>query len=494
MAGPPAITNLQVLPGGTCRLSFSGTPGWRYHLQVTDSLLSPAWRSALSFPLSGSSGEFTWAMHEAQEFFRLWEQPVPTNHLARYLDIEFNLRVFSNAVGQLPWRVATPQTKLGLPSMYSNGNRGWSLLTATNRARMLAEVDCYHELGIQVLKLDITYPLLTAAFHQNLANQPGYGWYAGIGVTNYLEVYSQLVARARSYGMRILVEHSSLIPSYAVMDPAFYYDEIRALGAALGRQRYRAERGAECQIIMDRLQPDYFSIVLEPDAQNTHFGNFGQQPLMFPAEWQSYVEDTATAIRTGYSSNEVALGAGLGTWEASTYKDLFRDVDALDYIDFHIYPLADTNRHFLTNMLTWCADVIGAGKSVSIGEAWLYKASAADMAGGNAFHDEVYARDLYSFWEPLDAGFVQATVECARKENMLFLAFFWPNYLFGYKNYTTDFVLGPGETPDDLPPSVRLNIADSILSEAVFQEHPHFTEPARVLLRHLQNGAAANMR
>ncbi|MCO5044791.1 MAG: hypothetical protein M9963_06410 [Kiritimatiellae bacterium] len=484
----PVVTRVDRDGADAFRIDFTGPTNHWYYVQVADRLDEPHWRNPCVIWSTGVTAVSFWEGATRSSVFRILQDPIPTAHVARYRNLHSNLFAFADRVAALPPKTNEPHTALGLPSLLSNGNRGWTLLTATNRTRMLSECDRYHEMGAGVLKLDITYPLLTPSFHQQLANQPGYGWYAGITVTNYLLVYAELIQRARSNGMAIAIEHSSLIPSYSVIDPFFYYDEIRALGADAGRQRYRAERSAECELIMQWLAPDFFSVVLEPDAQNTHFGGFDLQPLMYPEQWQSYVQQVVDDLAVLFPMQDTRMGAGLGTWEDETYKDLFIAVTNLHYVDLHIYPLANSDTHYLTNMIQWCDDVMAAGKRVSIGEAWLYKASAEDMQNGNAFHDEVYARDLYGFWEPLDIAFIQVVDQFARKQDMLFLAFFWPNYLFGYVDYTTGFQLDPGQTPDDLPPSVRLGMADDILMDALSVPQPFYTETGRVMQRLFSQG------
>jgi hypothetical protein len=42
-----------------------------------------------------------------------------------------------------------------------------------------------------------------------------------------------------------------------------------------------------------------------------------------------------------------------------------------------------------------------------MGEAWLYKAGVSELSPGNIVNSqEIYSRDVYSFWSPLDRQFL----------------------------------------------------------------------------------------
>ncbi|MBP7828653.1 MAG: hypothetical protein KA248_01910 [Kiritimatiellae bacterium] len=465
-----AGTNLSVF--------FRGNAGERYHVQQCDDLAEGRWRSPCSVRLPAATGEVRCARHgEQSAMFRLRENPVPTNHRARYDDIEEGLAVFAPILEGLPAQTDAPQTLFGLPAMVPNGNRGYAVLSATNRARMLAEVDLYHTMGAELLKLDITYPLLTRAFHEQLALQPGYEWYAGVHEEDYLAVYTAVVQRARDRGMRVLVEHSLLIPSYSVTDPGFYFDTIRGLGEQAGRLRVQAELASEGALIQERLAPDWFSLVVEPESQNQRFGEFpGGAPLMNPTQWTAHAEAVVTALRAQFPGAATRFGAGQGTWENPAYTENFVEIAGLDYVDFHVFPVRSAEGHYLTNLVGWCAAARAAGKGVTLGEAWLYKADREDLASAGMDFQDIYARDLYSFWEPLDVVFMRQLAGLALKENAEFLCFFWPTYQFRYWSYPDDFELAPGGTPDDLAPMDRLTMADRALRDVIASGAVYRTE------------------
>jgi len=114
-------------------------------------------------------------------------------------------------------------------------------------------------------------------------------------------------------------------------------------------------------------------------------------------------------------------------------------------------------RDLLADFVERAAEVAAAarerGMRVVIGEAWLYKATAQEIDQFIPYQD-VYARDVYSFWQPLDIRFIEAIVEFALDEQLEYVSFFWCGFFFSYLEYD--------ETIRDLSPVelyLRLNQA-----------------------------------
>ena len=111
-------------------------------------------------------------------------------------------------------------------------------------------------------------------------------------------------------------------------------------------------------------------------------------------------------------------------------------------MDIHIYPLSSGFADYLQVTADWASAARAAGKEVVIGEAWLYKASVKELQGGIGYQ-EVYGRDAYSFWQPLDVRFLQTVVDLGKATGVRYISFFWSRYLFGYVNYED---VAPGAT------------------------------------------------
>lgn len=156
---------------------------------------------------------------------------------------------------------------------------------------------------------------------------------------------------------------------------------------------------------------------------------------------EDYLEYLRSARAVIDPPRGVKLGAGSGSWEQPDLVERVIGETSLDYIDIHVYPLSNGFTDYLQRAADWAAAARAAGKDVVIGEAWLYKASVGELRGGLGFQ-EVFARDPYSFWEPLDALFMETMVELAQASDVQYVSFFWTRYLFGYLDYDEVAPLG----------------------------------------------------
>ena len=133
-------------------------------------------------------------------------------------------------------------------------------------------------------------------------------------------------------------------------------------------------------------------------------------------------------------------------------------IAALDYIDLHVYPARSPARNYLSDLLTWSDLVrsIDPSKGITIGESWLYKVDATEIAGFELSQVEVTGRDVYSYWEPLDASFIELLDQAARAKQIEVLTPFWSRYFFAYLDYSE----ASGQ-----PPAERMYAASSAAFE-----------------------------
>jgi hypothetical protein len=115
-----------------------------------------------------------------------------------------------------------------------------------------------------------------------------------------------------------------------------------------------------------------------------------------------FVNNTLQGMRRG----DTLVGAGSGNWDSIDYIRKFAHDTALDYIDVHIYPLAGPGNNFLRRAVEMAEVARAARKRVIVGEAWLYKAAPRELRG-NPSAASIFARDVYSFWGPLDIDFLK---------------------------------------------------------------------------------------
>ncbi|MCK4815999.1 hypothetical protein KA005_09515, partial [bacterium] len=97
----------------------------------------------------------------------------------------------------------------------------------------------------------------------------------------------------------------------------------------------------------------------------------------------------------------------------------------------HVYPV---NRDFLERVLTIADIAQSNNKPITMSEAWLYKAAETEL--GNITEISVYARDAFSFWEPLDQKILEAIINLAYAREFEFVSPFWTKYFYAYLDYS----------------------------------------------------------
>ncbi len=144
------------------------------------------------------------------------------------------------------------------------------------------------------------------------------------------------------------------------------------------------------------------------------------------------------------------LGAGAGTWDDMAYFKALARIPELDYLDLHIYPI---QRDFvIKRVMQISAMAQRHNKTVSIGEAWLYKVSDREL--GKISPVKAFARDVFSFWQPLDIMFLETIIRLSYRIQADFSCFFWMKYFYGYLDYNSH--------TKNLTPQQRIKAVDSI--------------------------------
>lgn len=311
----------------------------------------------------------------------------------------FALRLPPRPQGKQPIRAAT--------LLSANCQRGEIILGDAEREGALRELDALKGLGADGIVLEICYPLLTPAFRDP---QP------------FLDYYTNLANEVRARGMKLLVQHNSLLPAYASVDARPYYKKLTKV-------RFGRERFLELKSILLALQPDYLTLVSEP---RTHAA--GQK--LSVKEWRVYVQRSVEALGQQLGAFPTLLGAGSGLWDELDYIEAFAGIKGLSYIDLHLYPLSAGGTSNLDRLLEWPDRIraIDPDKRVVMSEMWLYKARASESIN-SVIDPTVLARDVYSFWSPLDQTFLHVVGMAAREKGIELVAPFWSRYFFAYLDY-----------------------------------------------------------
>ncbi|MGB5746439.1 MAG: hypothetical protein WBM69_05625 [Desulfobacterales bacterium] len=326
---------------------------------------------------------------------------IPAEYRALYEEL-------SSKLGQLQERINSvensqnPGTRFGVELLVANSNRGEILLTERVFKATVLTLDRLQSLGVQCVALSIQVPVL-------VRSQPRSG--------EYLSFYRRVVSEIRQHGLAVIIEMGTLF-----REPEF--SKLRVDYSQLTLEKFKLQLREMAQIIVTDLKPDYLTILTEPDTQSQNTG------LDFSV---SNFASTIQYVVQGLHPSGVKLGAGAGTWSPMGYFNALSKIEQLDFIDLHIYPI---QRDFVINRVDRIArTAAGHGKEISIGEAWLYKVSQNEL--GRIKPTKAFARDVYSFWQPLDSRFIEMLVGLGLRSNAEFCSLFWMKYLYGYIDYNS---------------------------------------------------------
>jgi hypothetical protein len=325
--------------------------------------------------------------------------PVPSLYRGIYHELSTKLAELESAIPIHP--KAEGSCFLGVELLVANSNRGEVLLTDRVLGATLLTLDRLQDLGIQSIAVSIQYPILVNTFPRS---------------AEYRYFYRQIAAEIRKRKIAFIIEVGTTF-----REPEFSKLKVDYSGLTL--EQFKKELREMATFIIEDLKPDYLTLFTEPDTQSRNTG------LDFTVSKFSAVVRHAAS---GLNQKEVRLGAGAGTWDNMDYFSALARIPELDYIDMHIYPV---QLDFLLDKVTKVAKLSQSrGKGVSIGEAWLYKVSGREL--GKISPVKAFARDVYSFWQPLDKQFLEIIVNLSRQVNAEFCSFFWMKYFYAYLDYS----------------------------------------------------------
>jgi hypothetical protein len=352
-------------------------------------------------------------------------QEVPEKYRAIYREIDAEIDRQLPLI-PLPWGQKKTDTAFGVELLVANSNRGRTLLTERALQASALTLDRLKALGVQSISLSLQYPVLTR-------NHPR--------TAEYREFYRGVAAEIRKRGLIIVAEMGS-----AFQEPEFSEIEVDYRG--LKHDKFGAGLREMAETIIADIRPEFLTILSEPDTQTRNTG------LPFsPAEFAATVRQVVKDL----DHPGVKLGAGAGSWISIDYFKALAALPELDYIDFHIYPV---QYGFASDRVLKAAEVARSkGKRVSIGEAWPYKVSGRELTRISPV--EAFSRDVFSFWQPLDANFIQLVVNLARTIDAEFCSFFWMKYLYGYIDFSME--------TDRLSPGQLMKLSDSAAAENILK-------------------------
>jgi hypothetical protein len=329
------------------------------------------------------------------------EGPVPRRFRELYGELSRLLDEFDRPLAAEPAR--RRDVLFGGEILAANGHRGPELLTEQAFQGSLLYVERLKALGARGVTIQASYPLLGDDYPRS---------------AEYWAFYQRLARAIRERGLKLHVKNGPLFTEKEFTRVAPDYSKLTS-------ERYFEARSRIARRAVAEFAPDYLTIANEPSTE-MHILKFN----ISAERYARFVNDTLDGLKRGGT----LLGAGSGTWDTLDYIRLFSRQTAVDYIDLHIYPLASPNANFLRRAVEMAQLAHAAGKRVIVGEAWLYKAAPRELRG-NPTASSVFARDVYSFWAPLDARFLEILHRFGTTQGVDYISPFWTKYLFSYVDF-----------------------------------------------------------
>jgi len=284
----------------------------------------------------------------------------------------------------------------------ANGNRGAELLNPTNLQGTRLWLDRLQQIGVQGVTVAIKYPLLAPNFPN---------------AARYLEYFKMVADEIHKRGMKMDVEVGVIFP------PPFSTLDVNY--RAMTFEQFKAANKQMVATIVNEIKPDYLNLGAEPD---TEARITGWREFNTPQVYTDLINYTLKDLNRGNTK----IGAGIGTWGNLEFVKRYATDTALDFISIHIYPVTGDALQTADAAIYLAHQ---SGKRVILDEAWLYKMSAHEPPVSIAGHADIFRRDAYSFWAPLDHKFLALIAKFARAKNIEYVSVFWATELFAYLDY-----------------------------------------------------------
>ncbi|MBI3998339.1 MAG: hypothetical protein HY355_04845 [Armatimonadetes bacterium] len=329
---------------------------------------------------------------------------VPAEFADLYATLDAKLKAIDGYISSR-WRGDRHDVLFSTELLAANSNQGEALLRDQAWQSVILSLDALQALGVRGVKVAIKYPVLIPGFPRS---------------AEYLDFFKRLSPELKRRNLTFLAQMTA-----GFREPAFSSLPVAGHYAGLTHERYRQEKRQMAETIIREIRPDYLTIENEPGTQAHNTG--------LSVTVQTFT-DLVQHVLNGLDRRGVLVGAGAGTWDDLAYTQALART-GVDYIDMHIYPITGD---FVVDRAFRIAEIARrAGKKVVLGEAWLYKARESDLRGSAvAAAPGLFARDAFSFWEPLDVEFLTVMGKLSHHMKIDFTSFFWSRYFYGYVEYS----------------------------------------------------------
>lgn len=318
----------------------------------------------------------------------------------------------------------------------ADGNAGPGILQASTQQVMLEELDCERLMGVKAITVQIGFPIFDPNFYLSTGQTAAQ---AQQSVQTWLSYYQSVAEAIHNRGLKMIVESNPLLALYissnSTFNPGGYYK-------TLDFTTYQERRSQHNIIVARDIKPDYLLLQTEPqtDAVNdfrTEMTNATKDTAMI----RKFVTDLESAGIPGLHTS-LQLGSGTGAWQTDwqALTSGLISIPGLDKIDTHVYNIMpDVNQIGEVAIAMQIADMAhAADKGVTMSEFWLHKSTAlVGFAEGADSLVDIRARDMFSFWAPLDEQFLQMVGKLANSKHFDYVSGFGFYYWFALTDYNT---------------------------------------------------------
>jgi len=321
-----------------------------------------------------------------------------------YDQTSHDLDAYASAISAMPSVGTATSGQVGWVALLAaNGNRQADLLAPAALISVDQSLDAFVTLGVGGVVLGIKLPLLLPSFTPQ--------------AEQYTQFFATVAQHARDRHLQIDVELSAMFCGTIYAECSYTYPTTAAGWGQLTAQQART--------VIDQVRPDYLNLISEPGTEATLTGI---PELGTVAGFRTMVTDAVTAIG---AHGDVKLVAGAASWYPAAWDEAIAD-SGIDGFVTHIYPATAGTA---ANLIAIADLAHAAGKPLIADEVWLYKGTVSAQ-GGVADSNQQGAINTYSFWEPLDRTFIQATRQWADKAGVPLTSAFWSVQTLAYNTWT----------------------------------------------------------
>lgn len=360
---------------------------------------------------------------------------IPAQYQSLYNQLQEYITTDSNQISA--WDGSTYPVNYSAELLTADANAGPGILQSTQQQVMIEEINEEAAMGVKAITVQIGFPIFDPDFYEFSGQTAAQ---AQQTVQTWISYYQSVAQAIHSRGLKMIVESNPLLSYYisstSSFNPGNYFK-------SLDFATYEQLRSQHNIIVAEQIKPDYLLLQTEPDTDAVNdFRPELNNPSQDVAMITKFVNDLQSADIPGLHTS-IQLGSGAGAWQPSwqSYISGLCVIPGLDKIDTHIYNLQpNVNQIGEIAVAEKIADMAhSAGKGASISEFWAHKSDVLPQltGGGSDPLPDIRARDMFSFWAPLDEQFLNLMGDLANYKHFDYISGFGFYNWFALTDYNS---------------------------------------------------------